>query len=520
MLYTGACWGIHQVGGVMMMDDFVQVLPAETQRKIRLLNLFRESTGWLGAEEISKAVNCSRKTVVTDCEYLGARWPEVITFEASSKSRFLMRQKECQSLQTIYRDMIRESKEFSILEGVFFEPGKTGAYWCEKDFLSPAGVYRIAKKLDASLERRNLRLHRAPYEIAGEDERQIRCFFGTYFFEVYGISKWPFPLDKDLVYELVGKLTRQLRLDFSDFDYVGFTYSIVVALIREAEGKLLPISREARQHFQKRMEIIRKFTPDVKRILGDKADTLPGNWYEDFTCSIFWWEFSWDSEVERRHVFVEACEMVDTIRQVLDVYISEESRKSIVEMLEGVYISHKLYPYRRYVAFTREFFSCGTIEKNFAFFSAVVKQALKLKEREMRFPWYSYYYDEILYRMMILWENLPDYLSENRRKVKIAVFSDLGAEHARLLGVILQQNFPGKIRLQMQEEPFHQMKGNPFQHADLNVTNIHLEGVPDELQVIVEDIPTFRNLVDLRVKIDGLRIVVPRDLPFLNQVVE
>lgn len=493
------------------------VLATAMHRRIHLLNLLRVANRWLHLDEIAVKIDCSKKTVISDCQYIEDRWPDIVSIETSQKNGVRLVEAPNRSIYDIYIDIIKESNTFSLLEAIFFEPGMSGDYWSKKFFLSSSSLYRTAKKIDKSLNQRNFRLDRTTYQIEGEDERQIRYFFSSYFFEVYGIHEWPFLLDKEKVCELVGRINKDLDRHFNDFQFIELAFSIAVTITRERQGKLIQCINREDDSYQERVQKLNLYTDLIREIVAPLNVKLPANWAEDFSYSIFWWEFGWDNPQEKIRIHQLAEDVVDTICRVLKITVDERDKERTEEIFENIYAKHKMYPFKKYIVYNRKLYSSLGIQRYYTVFTAVLVKILKNMEEKTKFPWHSLYFDEILYEIMVRWQGLADMLEGRRHQVEVGVFSDLGSEHAQLLASFLRKNFREKISLTVQDRPYYELEEKRFPEFELNVTNFEIAHIEKDKLFIIEDIPTFKNMMDLRNKIDEQRMVIPSDIPFLRE---
>lgn len=175
-----------------------RLLSPAMHRRVLLLNLLNESKDWITTEKLAKSVNCSKKTIMQDCQYIEDRWPTYFTIETSRKYGLRLILSPYHSIHDIYIEIIKESNAFSLLESIFFNPQQSAEYWEQELFLSSSSLYRLSNFILSALQDRNIQLKRSPYLVYGEDERQVRYFFTSYFMEIYGVREWPFPLEKKM----------------------------------------------------------------------------------------------------------------------------------------------------------------------------------------------------------------------------------------------------------------------------------------------------------------------------------
>lgn len=494
-----------------------RLLSPSMHRRVLLLNLLNGPNSWITSDYLAESIDCSKKTIMLDCQYIEDRWPDYLTIETSRKHGIRLIASPHRSIHDIYIEIIQESNAFSLLESIFFEPMQPAVYWEKKLFLSNSSLYRLSNIISSALKDRNIQMSRSPYFVHGKDERQIRYFFTCYFIEVYGIREWPFHLDRTKVFTLSNKINQKFALELNDSQIVHLAYSIAVTIIRERQGFLIQDRKDPINSFVKTTIDVRKYQADVEEIAEPLNVVLPDNWYEDFCYSIFWWDFGWDNEQEKVNVIYQAENLVKTIKEALSISISEQSSLSIIRLIEYLYAKHKMFPYKKFMVYDRYLYSSRAIKQNFIVFTAVVTKALGVLEAKMKFPWQSMYLDGILHEMAIRWQDLSKLTDEMRHQLSVLVLSDLGKEHAQLLSSVLKENFRNKVNLSVQENHFYdQLVNSVDQQYDLYVSNYALETIDEKINMIVEDIPSFKNITDLRKYIDKRRLVLPKDIAYLN----
>ena len=494
-----------------------RLLSPSMHRRVLLLNLLNGPNSWITSDYLAESIDCSKKTIMLDCQYIEDRWPDYLTIETSRKHGIRLIASPHRSIHDIYIEIIQESNAFSLLESIFFEPMQPAVYWEKKLFLSNSSLYRLSNIISSALKDRNIQMSRSPYFVHGKDERQIRYFFTCYFIEVYGIREWPFHLDRTKVFTLSNKINQKFALELNDSQIVHLAYSIAVTIIRERQGFLIQDRKDPINSFVKTTIDVRKYQADVEEIAEPLNVVLPDNWYEDFCYSIFWWDFGWDNEQEKVNVIYQAENLVKTIKEALSISISEQSNLSIIRLIEYLYAKHKMFPYKKFMVYDRYLYSSRAIKQNFIVFTAVVTKALGVLEAKMKFPWQSMYLDGILHEMAIRWQDLSKLTDEMRHQLSVLVLSDLGKEHAQLLSSVLKENFRNKVNLSVQENHFYDQLVNCVdQQYDLYVSNYALETIDEKINMIVEDIPSFKNITDLRKYIDKRRLVLPKDIAYLN----
>ncbi|MDH6365090.1 hypothetical protein M2139_002037 [Enterococcus sp. PF1-24] len=491
------------------------ILSTAMHRRIELLNILSTAKSWLHLDKLARAVDASKKTVMSDCQYLEDRWPHILTIETSKKDGVRLLEANNRSVHDIYVEMIRESTTFSLLEGVFFEPNRSSEYWEKKLFLSASSLYRATGKLNNALQNRNMELNRSPFQLVSEDERVARYFFSSYFLEVYGIHEWSFAVPKQTVIKLAMKMNQDFNLRLNDSQMVELAFLIVVTLYREQQGWLITNVNFEDPLYRERVEKMKRYEDEIQEILDSMGVVIDTNLGSDFTYSIFWWEFGWDNPQERIRIDQLATNFTNILTDVLNVPLSEENLEKIVLLFEYVYAKHKMYPYKKYIVYNRTLFSSVGLQQSFVLYTKVVEKTLKEKEKKYKFPWYSMYYEEILDEVLIRWDNLAEDLVARRPQIKIGVFSDLGIDHAKLLANLVGRHLYENVEVVVQNRPFHEVNRYTFPDLEFYVSNFNIEGIPEEKLFIVEDFPSFKNQLDLRRRIDDRRLSYSRKIPYL-----
>lgn len=493
------------------------VLPTAMHRRITLLNLLHLTANWVSLDDLADKTKASKKTLLTDVQYIEERWPEIISFEYQNNNSIRLLEAQNHSIHDIYTEILRESNAFALLEAIFFNPYESGEYWENKFYLSNSSLYRLALKLEGSLNKREMQLNRTPFRIEGNDERKIRTFFRGYFLEAYGIHEWPFPFDKNLVFDLVGRLNEDFELQFNDSQLVDFAFGIAVTIVRERQGHLLQEDTRLLENREKVHSKLQKYRLDIEKIVEPLKVELPDNWYDDFSSTLYWWEFAWDNPQEEVRITEQGNAFIDTVVRALNVTIDEKSREKILQLFLRTYGKYKIYPYKRYIIYNREWFNSYIVQQHLVVFSKIVAKALQELETKTKVPWYSVYYDDMLCGMMIYWKELASKMDQLRHQVKVGVFSDLGVDHAQALGEMLARSYGEKISLTIQEESRYSGENKKIADYEIYVANYTLTEVPPEKLFVIEDIPSFKNLGDLRQLIERNRLVLPRDIPYLQE---
>ncbi|WP_321385480.1 helix-turn-helix domain-containing protein [uncultured Enterococcus sp.] len=478
-----------------------QLITTEMTRRILLLNLLYGADDWLTTEKLAARLHCSTKTVFADCRYIEERWPDQLTIETSKKSGIKLTISTYHSIHDIYVDIIKRSDSFTLMEAIFFHPRESSDEMANRIFLSSSSLYRLSRKLNKALKERHLSIESNPFTFSGTSERQIRYFFISYFIEVYGVHKWPFHLDKTKILNLARKINKDFQLYLSDFRIIQMAFSIAVTLTRLDQGFTAEDEMEkegdlAENLLKCNME---DYQQDLASLVSDLNVSTQPNWKNDFCYSVFWWIFGNDSPETDEKTQILANQLILAVNNELNTSIDDLSRKKINQIIRNLYCYHRIYPYKKHIIYSRFFYSGKSIKQNFILFSTRISKVLTEVEMSDGLPWNTFYLNEVLHDFMLYWEDLPTQLFNNRGKVSIAVLSDLGKEHAEVMGTILRMTFLNNVSVTTQNASlFDSPKKQTGSKRDLYVSNHHIEHVSQEKVVVVEDILSSKNIVELR----------------------
>lgn len=478
-----------------------QLITTEMTRRILLLNLLYGAEDWLTTEKLAARLHCSTKTVIADCRYIEERWPNQLTIETSKKSGIKLTISTYHSIHDIYVDIIKNSDSFTLMEAIFFHPRESSEEMANRIFLSSSSLYRLSRKLNKALKERQLSIQSNPFIFSGTSERQIRCFFTSYFIEVYGVHKWPFDLDKVEVIDLAKKINTDFQLYLSDFRIIQMAFSIAVTITRIGQGFTLESEMNKEEKIAEKLAQcqVENYHAELTSLAAHLNTSSQPNWQQDFCYSVFWWIFGKDSPDADKKTQVLAEQLIHEVNKELNTSIDELSRKKIIQIIQNLYYYHQIYPYKKHIIYSRFFYSGKSIKQNFILFSTRISKVLTEFEASEGIPWKTFYLNEVLHDFMLYWEDLPTQLFNNRSKVSIAVLSDLGKEHAEVMGTILKMTFLNNISVTTQNTSlFDPPKKTTASMRDLYVSNHHIEHVSQEKVVVVEDILSSKNIVDLR----------------------
>ncbi|WP_265459197.1 helix-turn-helix domain-containing protein [Enterococcus sp. HY326] len=482
-----------------------EMLSSTSRRRITLLNLLFVMLDKIDLESLAQRLHTSKKTVLTDIEFFQENWPEIVSIDYNTTTGISLTEAKNQTIQSIYTDFLQDSLEFQLLEGIFFNPNQSGRYWEKQLFISTSSLYRMSLRMEKVLKNHGILLQKNPYNLVATDEKQFRNFFKIYFSEAYGVKRWPFDFMQSQLLTLVRQISADFSLEINEIQVYDYSFRLAVMLIRTQQGHIVTHKYTPEQlglsEYQELFDYYIQQLPSDYRQLFNKGSRSR----DDFIQTILWWKFAWDNQEEANRIRRAANQLIDQVSYESDIPIDDFSRHRVKNSFLSAYLSHKIYQGPKFMLYNRSHFSRLSIETAYPFFSSVFKNCLQELQKSHRITWISNYHDEILAKLMIEWENLPILIEGQRDTVRIGVFSDLGKVHAQSIANYLSRLFINRANMEVMNSDYFAAKPCDVPSFDIYAANYQMSNVPPEKLVIIEDIPTYRNIAGLRIEIEKQR---------------
>ncbi|WP_265455444.1 helix-turn-helix domain-containing protein [Enterococcus sp. HY326] len=482
------------------------VLNTTMNRRISLLNLLFTSFKRVSLDSLSRQLNTTNKTIISDLDFFQENWPEVLKIDLNTKTGLRVMENGNQTVQTIYSDILKNSLEFQLLEGVFFKPNKNSKYWENHLFVSNSSLYRMGVRLSRKLRDFGIILEKNPFNLKGTNEEQLRIFFRNYFIEAYGFREWPFPFDQRTISGILKTLNHELKLNLNNVELYESSFTACVALIRIQQGNFIESKKSLKKiGFLQTNQILDEYLLQLQnKFEAVSTENLPLV-KKDFLLTLFWKEVSWDNPAEEERLQLAAADFIEQIVKKANLTIDDLSRYRIKNLFISTYLKHKIYPYPRYIFYQRNNFSRPTVEMNYHDFSELIEQLILAIGKKYHILDICNYYDDILCKILIFWEGLPEMLQHNRQAIKVGICSNLGPAHIQALTDYFWQIFNSKIIIVPLNNDFHTLTKDNLPECDLFVANYLLQNVPKDRLIVMRDIPTVQNISTLRMEVEKRR---------------
>ncbi|MGX6980268.1 hypothetical protein ACWN8V_13670 [Vagococcus elongatus] len=226
---------------------------------------------------------------------------------------------------------------------------------------------------------------------------------------------------------------------------------------------------------------------------------------KDLVCSIYFLKEDHIPQVSQRVMNEQMDLFIQRFQKSLFLEMDINSQKLAKKILMLIFMHHQAYPFKDPIIFDKFRFNAVAISKNYPNYARLLEYSLKIMEKETNFPWYSIYFTDILYWIMVKWQNLPIILENKRTKVTVLVLTDHGSDHTIMLASLLEKNFGQKAHVKPYTKPILNLQSlteESFADCDLFVTNFICDTLPKHKMVVVNTFPTDQDWGKIRVAIN------------------
>lgn len=466
-----------------------KLLNSSTYRRIQFVEFLDQLPSWCDVKEAAKHADCSVKTLLSDIDFINDFWGDFIYIEYSKFQGVRLNNLTSNKLGNVYGLIFHESLEFQFVEKMLYEANQDSEYWINELFMSEASFYRMVNALEEFLERRGLKLERAPFRITAKDERWVRFFYQEYFTEAYGVNQWPFTLDHEATTCFIMRTSTDFDVSLDDREIQEAAYLLLVTLNRMYQGFYL--SEEIYQEDDDTIEKVLEYSrPFAEHLLEETPFTLPKKWYKEISHTVFHEFYNWDNPQQIVRMDTKINTFLHKVSESIDFPLIEEDRRKIVQEMMSWYVEYNFYPYQQNLLFDKYQKFAREIQLVYPIFSSIVKNHLEDIEKKNQELWTDIRLNNVLFLLMKEWAHLPIRLEHLRRKVSILIISDLGRKHAEMLKDFLSTNYHGRVTLSIYNESVISLGAEDladFAQYDIVLSNNPIKGYENENSLIVNN---------------------------------
>ena len=489
------------------------ILEKYEQRKLNIIEILYFSDDWVTISSLSKKLRCAERTIKQDIFSL----KELVTADYLQTSRKGIRLflPSHMSIEMIYRTILKESTNFNLLESLFHDETKTLEQMAELLYTSPTTLVRTIKKINLSLKDFSLQIQTKPCRLVGP-ESNIRSFYICYFRESYTHLEWPYPTIDKKVFEnflIVAAKFIRTQLNFSDFERVK--HWIAVSLIRTQKGHYVEI----------RENKLSKYIPDLTKfrlILKPLENKMNISFQPQFIEQVFAvflnnsYAFSYESLVEASKTDPETNTSLSLLSNLLES-LSKQVGVPIPNkehLLLDLYNLSKLVsrPNKQmrkvtHILFDQKDFFVRSLEEDIPDFIYLAKKKINGYQKKMDLIFSEHSRNELIYTLIIHWDNLLIELHRQRKKVKLLVISTYDLEHAKMIRDIIDIHYHDDVEAEIYLEPRLSLKQLKKLDYNVLISTTSFDPIPNKKIICIQNIPTEQNLKEIKSAIDEIRKV-------------
>lgn len=167
----------------------MSILSNRENRLIPLLKHLNQNT-YSSLEDMSKAFDCSKSTIINDLNFLKDSWGNLITITIQKDNIIKLDRLSNGNINKIISQIIINSLEIQFIKILFLAPNKNIYYYSQQLYTSTATIYRIIKKLNIDLKPYGIKIHskHKTYHLTStsQDKMDLFLFFAKGLEEFYG----------------------------------------------------------------------------------------------------------------------------------------------------------------------------------------------------------------------------------------------------------------------------------------------------------------------------------------------
>ncbi|MFL2133557.1 M protein trans-acting positive regulator PRD domain-containing protein [Desemzia sp. FAM 24101] len=490
-----------------------EILEKYEERKLKLFETLYANEDWMPIPVLAKTLHCSEKTLKQDVlslkellakDYLQTSYRGVCLFLPTNMS-----------IEMVYRLILKESTHFLFLESLFHDETKSLDEMAEFLYISSSTLARTIKKINLVFEDYPLKILTNPCRLEGP-ESTIRSFYISYFMEKCTHVDWPYPTMDRKIFENFIVLSAKFihtPLNFSDFERVK--HWIAVSLIRTQKGHYMDIKPNN----------LAKYIPDLTKfrfILKPLENIMNISFQPEFIEQVFAvfltnsFAFTYDQlikEAETDPVLKKSIallsDMLDSLSNQFKVPIpnKEHLLLDLYNLSKIVSRPNKHIRKTPYILFDQKEYFVRSLEKDVPTFIHSATKQIRHYQQEMDLIFSRHSIDELIYTLVIHWNNLLVALHKQRRKAKLLIISTYDLEHAKMLRDLINIQYGGDVVSELYMEPRLSLKLLKNMDYDILISTTSIDYLLDKKVFCIQNIPTEQNLRDLKLAIDVIRKV-------------
>jgi len=162
------------------------LLDETDQRRIGILEVLIQQSGWITIGEIACIVGASERTIHSDLNYIKSKWNDQLQLEVSLKNGIQLGCHSAVTLHEIQMDVFKQSTASCFLHDLFLFPHQGIEFFSKRLFVSKSTLIRMIPKINAYLSTMNIEIEYrgALYCLAASDEQELRKLLSALYIEL------------------------------------------------------------------------------------------------------------------------------------------------------------------------------------------------------------------------------------------------------------------------------------------------------------------------------------------------
>lgn len=470
------------------------LMDSSSLRRLELMELLNSSDNWWTVEEISLQLNCSVRSVKADIYYYNTFSSHSIKLVTSNHRGVKLILPVTFQMESIYQEIVAENINSQMIECLYQEKMNSIEEYADHLFTSTSSIIRGIKHIDLFLRKYKLTVQKNPMRIIGT-EKQIRFFYGVFFWEKYGakIDGTVLPNFNE-VNRIIQKLEERTNIVLSPIRENRLSICLLICFERISKGYIL-------QQYTAPVEVNKTILEIIEDLIKDIPLNIPKQEIE-FIGFYFANRF-----LDMPPQLNRLSEELRTVFQRINQFLTEFSEKNHFIIPNKGVVQRSIF---HYVVYKREFRGCDyflvnrtetTLLNIDKIYHPFIKLVISEVEGWTDSGWKTEVSDEVnelLYLLIIHWEGLTAQILHLQEKIKVLIISQFGKAHELFLADILMNYFPNELEcFSLAEKKFQNLE------IEVVVTDTQVDAIQklalEEVTVIgIEYMPNERNWNTIR----------------------
>lgn len=467
------------------------LLDETDQRRIGILDVLIQQSGWITIGEIARIVGASERTIHSDLNYIKIKWNDRLQLDVSLKNGVRLGCHSAATLHEIQVDVFKQSTAFCFLHDLFLFPYQGIEFFSKRLFVSKSTLIRMIPKINAYLSTMNIEIEcrGALYCLAASDEQELRKLLSALYIELNPhLTQAPdalmnvfvpgaaepvnFARLNHIVFEMLHQSSNRAAVSLVLIDASALPQMMAfyfISLIRESQAFHIASARPLGNEISSEdIQYLIKLFPAISQ---ESIQPIHAFLMKPFlACE--------DNGLDPLDAEVKA--FYERVFQALHVSCPQETQEQLVQTMKILYHYALIYPtsftgfIRRISGFISSLQAChpvlyGVFEDSLAIFSDAMKINLQ--------PALS----DLVLRSCFLFPAFG-VASPARR---VFVISDSGIEHARFIASNIRSIFNGECYETVQVVPVSYVDArNPSFPSGLTKEDILITTAPELLRLL------------------------------------